>query len=48
LTLPEAIVGVRNIMTHEYFGVDLEEIWKTIEGDIPALESYISSIIREL
>jgi len=35
-------------MTHEYFGVDLEEIWKTIEGDVPALESYISSIIREL
>lgn len=31
------IIAMRNILVHEYFGVDLEEIWQTIERDLPAL-----------
>ena len=30
--------GIRNIIAHEYFGVDLEILWKTIKEDLPALK----------
>lgn len=30
---------MRNKMIHEYFGVDLENVYKTIREDIPPLKS---------
>ena len=30
--------GIRNILAHEYFGVDLEIVWKTIKEDLPILK----------
>lgn len=30
--------GIRNIVAHEYFGVDLEIVWKTVREDLPALK----------
>ena len=46
--LPEldwpAIIGLRNIVTHEYFGVDVDEIWKTIQEDIPLLKQSVMKI----
>ena len=32
------IIGLRNIVTHEYFRVDVYEIWMTIQTDLPTLE----------
>ncbi|HEC78191.1 MAG TPA: DUF86 domain-containing protein [candidate division WOR-3 bacterium] len=40
-----AIIGMRNIIIHEYFGVDLEEIWKTIKEDIPALKLSVKKLL---
>lgn len=31
------IIGMRNKMIHEYFGIDREILWKTITEDIPTL-----------
>ncbi len=28
----------RNLLIHEYFGVDLEIIWKTVKEDLPDLK----------
>jgi uncharacterized protein with HEPN domain len=42
------IVGLRNIIVHEYFGIDLEEIWNTVFIDIPNLKIEILKIIEEL
>ena len=39
------ITGLRNIIVHEYFGVDLDEIWSTVEYDLPTLEFGISKIL---
>ena len=32
-----AMAGFRNILTHDYLGIDLELIWVTIEKELPAL-----------
>ena len=34
----KAIVGLRNILVHEYFGVNLEIIWDIATSDIPDLK----------
>jgi uncharacterized protein with HEPN domain len=31
------IKDFRNLLTHEYFGVDLEIVWRIIEDDLPVL-----------
>ena len=38
------IVGMRNKIIHEYFGVDLEIIWTAIKEEIPKLKKEINKI----
>ena len=38
------IIGMRNVLIHEYDSIDLDRIWETIQRDIPELEEYIKSI----
>jgi len=35
------IIGMRDILIHQYFGVDLNLTWKVIEEDIPELKKQI-------
>lgn len=32
------ITGMRDKLIHEYFGVDLELVWKTVKDDLPVLK----------
>jgi len=41
------IKDFRNLLIHEYFGVDLEIVWKIIADDLPPLMSAIEEIARE-
>ena len=36
----QAIAGMRNKLIHEYFGVDLDTVWKTASEDVPQLKTY--------
>jgi uncharacterized protein with HEPN domain len=42
------MIGMRNVVTHGYFGVSSEVIWRTIQEDLPALLITIEGIIAEL
>lgn len=39
-------IGFRNILIHNYFGVDLESIWDTINNDIPILKEKIIKVLN--
>ena len=40
--------GMRNFMSHEYFGVRLETIWDTAVENIPILKHQITEIIAAI
>jgi len=42
------IAGTRDKITHHYFGLDLELIWKTIKEDTPKLKQEILKIRKNL
>lgn len=39
---------MRDILIHEYFGVDLELTWEVVKKDIPDLKRKISKIKKNL
>ena len=41
------IAGMRDKMTHDYFGVDWELVWEVVEREIPALKQQIGGILGE-
>ena len=42
------IIGMRNIIAHEYGKIDLDEIWKTVQSDAPKLLSALEEIVARL
>jgi len=41
-----AIYGFRNVVAHGYLGVDLERIWETVQGYLPALQAVVVEELR--
>ncbi|MDP3900495.1 MAG: DUF86 domain-containing protein [bacterium] len=39
--------GMRNKVTHEYFGIDEETLWQTIKEDLPVLKKQIIKLLKE-
>ena len=42
------IVAMRNVLVHAYFGVDLNEVWKTVEKDLSVLKQQIETLLKQL
>ncbi len=41
------IVALRNIVAHEYFGVDEEIIWDIVQTKVPMLLEQVQHILRK-
>lgn len=39
--------GMRNIVAHEYFGVDLKVVWDTATRDVPAIIEPLQTLYRD-
>ena len=39
------IKGFRNIVAHDYFGIDAEEVWQIIKNKIPSLRIEIAILL---
>ncbi len=38
------IRGFRNLIAHDYFGIDVEEVWDIIQSKIPELTAFIKEV----
>lgn len=42
------IIGMRNKIIHEYFGVDADILWETVKKDLPASKEQILKVSKEI
>lgn len=38
---------MRHLLVHQYFGIDLDEVWNTAKNDLPLLEQEITKILKD-
>jgi uncharacterized protein with HEPN domain len=43
----DLIYGMRNRLVHDYFEVDLEVVWRTVQQDLPALRTRVFSALSD-
>lgn len=41
------IAGLRDILAHEYFGIDIDILWDIIENKLPDLKKEISRLLKK-
>jgi uncharacterized protein with HEPN domain len=41
------IIGMRNILIHQYFGIDRDAVWRAVEYNLPALKKQLLPLVEE-
>lgn len=39
------IIGIRNTLIHEYFGINKKVVWDTCENDLPKLKEFMRKLL---
>ncbi|WP_324736557.1 DUF86 domain-containing protein [Thermococcus sp. SY098] len=42
------VIGLRNVVIHHYFGVDLSIVWVIIKKQLPELKNAVISLLEEI
>lgn len=42
------IAGLRNVVVHDYLGLELDQIWDIVEKDLPILQRAVAAICAHL
>jgi len=40
------IAGFRNVLVHDYLGIEIERVWNILEKDMPALKSAVKRMME--
>jgi uncharacterized protein with HEPN domain len=40
------IAGLRDVLIHHYFGVDLEAVWLVVEKEVPVLHGVVAELLQ--
>jgi uncharacterized protein with HEPN domain len=41
------IIAFRNVLVHDYLGIDLERIWEIIQRDVPSFKRAIAAMLEQ-
>lgn len=42
------VAGMRDKLAHEYFGVNIQRVWQTVQDDLPILETTVEQMLADL
>jgi uncharacterized protein with HEPN domain len=42
------IIGMRNILVHGYFEIDLDVVWDAVQRDVPLLKPAVESLLKKV
>jgi len=43
-----AIAGFRNVLVHDYLGLNLERVWSVVERDLPPLRAAVEEMLKAI